>query len=276
MLVHIPGFDLALTAQSGQCFRFHQLSDDSFNLIAHSRLLTIDGLGNDKFRLSCDEAEYWQLWHNYFDLGHDYAAIGALPVQAGSYLHQAIGYAGGVRVLRQEPFETLIAFILSQRKSIPAIKTCMEALAKRYGEPIGEEAYAFPSPKALAQADEAGLKACGLGYRAPYIQKTAAMVFDHRIDLENLYHLDDGALEQTLLSCPGVGKKVAACVMLFAYHRLDAFPVDVWIQRVLLEHFPEGFPFSLYPGHCGILQQYLFCYARHQLKSGGKGANLST
>lgn len=267
MRVQIPGFNLRLTAESGQCFRFKQAGPGDYHLTAFGRALEIKDLGEGTFDFSCGEDEFHALWQNYFDLGRDYDALHALPVMEGSYLHHAMNHARGVRILRQEPFETLIAFIISQRKSIPAIKSCVEALCNRFGQEIVPGTFAFPSPQALAEADEASLLACGLGYRMPYVKNTARMVHEGAVNLETLSGAGDETLSAALQGLPGVGKKVAACVMLFAYHRMDAFPVDLWIQKVLSEHYPQGFPFDDYPGVCGILQQYLFCYARHQAKS---------
>lgn len=264
MQVHIPGFDLALTAASGQSFRFDRVKEGIYQLIARGRLLVIESLGEDVFDFSCTEEEFAQIWHNYFDLDRDYGALSALVGDQDSYLGQAYQYSRGVRILRQDPFETLIAFIISQRKSIPAIKTCMALLSNRFGTAISREHKAFPSPDALAEADDTALADCGLGYRVPYVKGTARMLASGQMDLDHLRTLNDSQLEAALMQFPGVGRKVAACVMLFAFQRMDAFPVDVWIQRVFEQEYREGFPFERYSGVSGILQQYLFCYARHQ------------
>lgn len=264
MEVHIPLFDLALTAASGQCFRFHKIKDGFYQLTAKGQVLHIQELGDKRYSFSCDEAAFETHWVDYFDLKRDYGAVHSLIRPQDGYLYEAMRYAQGVKILRQEPFETLMAFIISQRKSIPAIISCVEALSRRFGEQILEDVFAFPKPAALANASEEDLKACGLGYRVPYIKKTAQMVDGGQIDLEEIATLSDSELETELLRFPGVGKKVAACVMLFAFGRLDIFPVDTWIQKVLSAQYQDGFPFSAYPGVSGILQQYLFCYARNQ------------
>lgn len=268
MKVHIPGFDLALTAASGQSFRFLPVNDGEFRLIARGKLLMIRSLGGDLFDLSCTEDEFAQVWYDYFDLDRDYNCLAALVSDTDSYLSRAYAFARGVRILRQEPFETLIAFIISQRKSIPAIKTCMAALSSRFGEDIGMGHKAFPSPEALASADDEALAACGLGYRTPYVKGTARMLAGGQMDLDYLRSLNDSQLEAALMQFPGVGKKVAACVMLFAYQRMDTFPVDVWIQKVFEQEYRDGFPFERFPGVAGIFQQYLFCFARHQAGRG--------
>ena len=123
--------------------------------------------------------------------------------------------------------------------------------------------YAFPRPESLANAEEQALKSCGLGYRVPYIKKTSQMVACGEVSLSGIALLDDVSLEEQLLRFPGVGRKVASCVMLFSYGRMDVFPVDTWISKVLDNEYRDGFPFDRYQGIAGILQQYLFCYARH-------------
>jgi N-glycosylase/DNA lyase len=264
MVVHIPGFQLPLTASSGQSFRFNPFQDDAYELIALSQRLIIRDIGQDLYDFSCDEKQFMAVWHRYFDLDRDYETLQSLVLQDGSFLHQAVTYASGVRILRQEPFENLISFIISQRKNIPAIKSCVEKLSQKFGNEICPGVHAFPAPEALAGASTQDLSSCGLGYRTQYVKQSAELVSSGEIDLGALHLLNNADLEQELLRFPGVGRKVAACVMLFAYQRMDSFPVDVWIKRVLDAEFPSGFPYDQYPDICGILQQYMFCYARHQ------------
>ena len=262
MLVRITGFNLELTAASGQCFRFVPATKGACLLTAGNRRVMICEAGDDLFDFSCTEEEFKAVWHGYFDLGTDYMRIMDMVPPDGSFLSEAVAYARGLRILRQEPFETLISFILSQRKSIPAIRNCVERLCEKFGRRLSEDFFAFPEPAALMEAGEEGLLSCGLGYRAKYVRKTAEMIAMERVSLEGMRRLPDAELLGELTQLPGVGVKVASCVMLFAYHRLDAFPVDVWIDRVLRQNYPEGFPFERYIGVSGILQQQLFCYAR--------------
>ena len=262
MRLSIPGFDLAFTAESGQCFRMRPAGRSRWCVIAFGRTLEITILGEDVFEFHCSHKEYDTLWRSYFDLDTDYKSICALVRSWDGYLYEAVSFSRGLRILIQEPFETLISFIISQRKNIGAIRFSVEKLCKMYGEEIGRGVFAFPTPATLAEASMEGLLACSLGYRAKYIQETALMVREGKPALEPLHALCDNDLLAALLPLPGVGIKVANCVMLFAYHRLDAFPIDVWIKRVLSERFPGGFPFTRFPGVSGVLQQHLFCYAR--------------
>lgn len=257
----IVPFDLQLTADSGQCFRMRMVSPDTCMVVAQDQYVQITTLGDNRFRFACDEAQYLRTWAHFFDTDTDYLSLRALPGDA--YAERALHYARGVRILRQHPWEALISFILSQRRNIPAIRHCVEQLCRHFGRPLGSGLFAFPTPQALAGASMEELRACSLGYRAPYIAKTAQMVASGAVDLDALSVLPDDQLDATLRTLPGVGVKVSACVMLFGYHRLNAFPVDVWMERVIHSEYNGAFPLEAYAPYAGIFQQYLFVYARH-------------
>ena len=179
----------------------------------------------------------------------------------------------GLRILRQDPWEMLITFILSQRKSIPAITAAVEGLAQRWGTPIRTELetlFAFPDPAQLAEATEAELRACALGYRAPYVLDAVRKVSGGELDLEALGDLEDGELFQQLQTVLGVGKKVAECVCLFGYGRLSRVPVDVWIERAIREKCGGCEPFSRFGDDAGVMQQYVFYAMRWEKGRTGK------
>ena len=169
----------------------------------------------------------------------------------------------GLRILRQDPWEMLICFIISQRKSIPAIRTAVENLCTRFGAPLAEGGFAFPTAQALAAASDEALSGCGLGYRTKYVRDAAERVCDGRLDLAALAGRPTPEVQEALMAVFGVGIKVAQCVLLFGYHRLEAMPVDVWMDRVIQLEYKGKFPPS-YKKCAGVLQQYLFCYARQQ------------
>ena len=161
----------------------------------------------------------------------------------------------------------LISFIISQRKNIPAIKASIEKICRLAGEEICEDervgvVYSFPTPDKLAALSMEELSSCSLGYRDKYVHQAALDVCSGAVDLESWVNLDDAALMEKLISLYGVGVKVANCEILFGYHRLDAFPKDVWINRVLDLKYPDGFMFDQYAPYNGIMQQYLFFYSR--------------
>lgn len=260
--ITIPDFDIALTADSGQCFRFKKLGEKRYQLIAHQKLLIIEVLDKELFLLHCNEENYHSVWHNFFDMERDYSSIMKDVPTDDAFLQAALRHAGGLRILQQEPWECLVSFIISQRKNIPAIKGCVEALSSRFGQAIDEDIFAFPTPQTLAAASIDELNVCSLGYRSAYIQKTARMIAEGQIDLHDLKCLPDTQLKEKLMILPGVGTKVADCVMLFSYGRTEAFPRDVWINRVIDRHYAGQSPADKLGPYAGILQQYMFCYIR--------------
>lgn len=161
----------------------------------------------------------------------------------------------------------LITFIISQRKSIPAIRSAVEMLCEKAGtlcEEGGENFYTFPRPGELARLSEEDLRECSLGYRAPYIYQTVKRVCREKIHLSQWNSLPDETLIEKLLEFPGVGIKVANCTALFGFHRISRAPIDVWIERVIREHYGGRNPFVLYPETAGIMQQYMFYYIRNE------------
>lgn len=259
---HIENFDLCQIAESGQCFRMRMQDENTAVVVAGNKILHVFNAGEEEFEFCCDQKEFESFWYDYFDLGSDYGAYIDSIDRSDDFLLRAAGYGRGIRILRQDPFETLISFIISQRKNIPAIQASVDKLCRTCGEKIAKDTYAFPTPEAIAGLSEEELKSCSLGYRAPYVSETAKRVASGETDPEALREYNDEELLSELLSFYGVGKKVASCVMLFAYHRTASFPVDVWIQRVMDEHYHGRFPVEKYPGYAGILQQYMFFYAR--------------
>ena len=256
-------FSIADIAASGQCFRMTQDGSGSWTLIAHGERLHITQAADGLVTLSCTEEAFHARWQEYFDLETDYgAAIAAIPAE-DDFLRSAAAASAGVRLLRQDPWEMLITFIISQRKSIPAIRTSVERLCALCGE-AHDGWYAFPTPETVAALTIEELQSCGVGYRAKYIHETALLCLKQ--DLTALAALDDDSLQAALTAFPGVGVKVAQCVMLFGYHRQHAAPVDVWINRVIDEHYGGVNPFARYGERAGIYQQYLFYYRQHVLR----------
>ena len=252
--------------ESGQCFRWTPCGA-GYRIAAKNRILHAyqdDAQGS--LRLDCTPEEFEACWKAYFDLDTNYAAIIRRIPENDGYLKNAAAYGQGIRILRQEPWETLITFILSQRKNIPAIRQTVEKLCAAGGRVIGEDEgepiYAFPTPEEILVMTPDALKACGLGYRAEYVRRTAEDFCQKGIRAENYFDLDDEALLAALCCFYGVGKKIALCTMLFGFHRMNAFPVDVWMQKVGAR-YPGGFPTESYAPWGGVMQQYMFAYERY-------------
>jgi 3-methyladenine DNA glycosylase/8-oxoguanine DNA glycosylase len=264
IIIQNPDFNIRKIAESGQCFRLKPMQTGGYALVAYNRVLRVTD-SPEGAALDCSQAEFDAIWRDYFDLAADYASIRAQADPADAFLQHACDYGKGIRMLRQEPWEMLVSFIISQRKNIPSIQYCIEALCSRYGEPIesgGESFYSFPSAQTLAALDESHFLACSLGYRAKYVLSAARMVSSGTLDLSAIAAYSSEALYAALLTVPGVGEKVANCVMLFGYHRLDRFPRDVWINRIESREYDGAFPIERYPDTAGALQQYIFYYAR--------------
>ena len=260
-------FDLEQIADSGQCFRWNRISDYKYRIIAFGKILNIEqDLETGSVTMDCSDSDFDNIWKDYFDLGTDYGKIIERIPEDDEYLKRAASICDGIRIIKQDPWETLITFIISQRKNIPAIKASVEKICKAAGSVIGEadgeKLYAFPTPKQLSSLSMDDLNACSLGYRAQYIYKAARAAFDGAVDLDKWKSLGDEELFDKLCSLYGVGKKVANCTMLFGFYRLDSFPIDVWMNKIQAKYYPEGFPIEAYRPYGGVMQQYMFAYER--------------
>lgn len=260
--------DMRKIADSGQVFRFNKTDDGSYDLIANNKHLRIQKLIDNKdintYELDCSEEDYNKIWKDYFDMDTDYRIYTDDLDENDVYLQKACEYSKGIRILRQDKWEMLVSFIISQRKSIPAIKSSIEKMAVNLGEEIDDRIYAFPKPQEILSADDTVLESCGLGYRLPYIRAAARDVIENGVDLYDSDNLSDEELLEKLKEFKGVGVKVANCVLLFGYHRIGAFPIDVWVEKILNNHYDGTFPMERYKGYAGVLQQYMFFYEREK------------
>ena len=268
-------FDLSKIARSGQCFRVKEFEDGRFRFVTGREVLYIRQRSAGYFEVSCP-AETWQrVWVPYFDLGRSYFPVQEIIPDSDTYMKLAAKEGRGIRILRQDPWEMLVTFIISQRKSIPAIQNAVELLAGRFGEAVTtlyETVYTFPTAAQLAAAEGGDLAACKLGYRVPYIQDAVAKVLSGQIDLAALADLPDAELFETLKTIRGVGDKVANCICLFSYGRMSAAPIDTWIHKIIAREYGGKNPFPAYGEYAGILQQFAFYYAiAHKERFAGAG-----
>ena len=267
-------FDLQKIADSGQCFRVKKFRDGMFRFITGSEALYIRKLSGARYEVSSSDKAWKRVWVPYFDLERNYLRIREAIPASDPYMQSAARGGKGIRVLRQDPWETLITFIISQRKSIPAIKASVEMLATRFGEIITtpyETLYTFPSAAQLEKASDQDLTDCKLGYRVSYLKDAVAKVLSGNVDLPALSCLSDTDVLNALKTVRGVGDKVAACVCLFSYGRTGVAPIDTWIQKIIECEYGGVNPFPAYGEVAGILQQYAFYHAiSHKERFGGE------
>ncbi len=256
-------FDLEKIANSGQNFRSRLFKDGTYRFITRENILYIKKISETEWDVSCSELEWQDIWIPYFDLERSYKQI-RKKWRNDEFLRKASDEGAGIRVLQQDAWEMIVTFIISQRKSIPAIKRCVESLCKLYGKEIQterEKLYTFPTPESIRSAEENELASCGLGYRLSYIQDAAAKIAGKEQLLEQWNELQDAELLAALKSIKGVGDKVANCIMLFAYGRTASAPVDTWINKVIEKKYNGINPFPAYGDTAGIAQQYIFYYS---------------
>ena len=263
MLVSIKDdFSLDKIARSGQCFRA-SIVEDKYRFITEENIIYIKHIKDDTFEISCDNNTFNEIWQPYFDLNRNYRNI--VNSINDPFFEIAAKEGKGIRVLKQNAWEMVVSFIISQRKSIPAIIKSVEALCKVYGKPIQTEyelIYTFPTPEQLAIATPEGLKECSLGYRVPYVIDAVEKVLTKEIDLNNIAKLDDVSMLTELKKVKGIGDKVANCIMLFAYGRTASVPIDTWIQKIIEYKYNGENPFLAYGNNAGIIQQYAFYYVQ--------------
>ena len=259
--------DLEKIIESGQCFRGKCLEDGSYRFISGDSVIYLRPEDREAgvYTVSCDRESWETIWFPFFDLERCYSEIAVSESGKHEFVDQAIAHGRGVRLLRQDPWEMLLTFIISQRKSIPAIIKSVEALSEKYGHDIvteQESLRAFPSPEEMREATAEELTACGLGYRVKYILDAIQKVNSGELNLQAIAELPDNLLLEKLQAVMGVGIKVANCIALFAYGRTACVPVDVWIFRAIEKECGGVSPFSLYGENAGIIQQYIFYYER--------------
>lgn len=258
----IECLDLDLTLDCGQAFRWEKQSDGSYSGVAGGYFLNISKCGNDIIFKNTTKDSFDSFWVNYFDLNKDYKEI-CETLKQDKLLSSTIDEYYGIRILNQDSWEALCSFVISQQNNIKRIKLVINRLCKAYGDNLGDGHYTFPSAERLSQLSVEDFEALGTGYRAKYLERLAKEVAGGIIDLNIIKTLSLEEARQALLNIYGVGIKVANCALLFGFQFYSAFPVDVWMKRVM-EFYPEGLP-ECFNGYEGIAQQYLFHWARNNL-----------
>jgi N-glycosylase/DNA lyase len=271
----VRDYDLAATLDSGQTFRW-RLNDGAWTGVIGGRQVRLRQTGDSIVAETAAPAVGWDWLEHYLQTGTDLAAI-LKTFPADPPMQAAVRACLGLRLLRQEPWECLASFILSSTKQIVQIRQIVSLLCERFGEPIpvfpGQpREFSFPGAARIAALSEVELRGCKMGFRAPYLLASARSVAAGEIHLDRLQGLPVETARAELMRLPGVGRKIADCVLLFGYGFDAAFPIDVWVVKALQQlYFPkrraarprlERFAATHFGPHAGYAQQYLFHFMR--------------
>ena len=256
----IANFDLPHTLDCGQAFRWEEKENGIWKGVAFNKYLELEKLSDGTVILyNTTEEDFKNIWTEYFDLNRNYTEI-ITAISGNEILKNAALYGSGIRVLNQEPWETLCSFIISQNNNIKRIKGIIERLCENFGEDMGGY-FSFPTAEKIASLTLDDLAVLRSGFRAKYILDAAQKVAGGEIDLYNLKNLPVDDARNELMKIKGVGPKVADCALLFSHRHIEAFPKDVWIKRAMEVLFGGELPKEAIP-FAGIVQQYIFFYAR--------------
>lgn len=279
-IVDLTSFELKDIFDCGQCFRWNKQLDGSYIGIIKNNVIKVSKKGKYINFKSVGEDNLEEIVNNYFDLNRDYEQIKNILSQIDDNMKESIKYGEGIRILNQDIWETIISFIISANNNIPRIKGIIEKISKKYGNKIifeNEEYYTFPTIEELSKASVDDLRKLGLGFRDIRVYETTKIIKNKIIDIEYLKNEKDfEKVRNELLKLPGVGPKVADCILLFSeLKRLEAFPIDVWVRRVMNELYIHNndenkvkkeqikkIANEKFGNLAGIAQQYLFYWKR--------------
>ena len=266
-------FDPVQVFECGQCFRWVREQDGSYTGVVRGKVANVACISGALILNNVTFEEFDGIWFDYFDLGRDYGEV-KKAVAVDDIMREAIGFGGGIRLLRQEPWETMISFIISANNNIPRIMKIINDISRQYGKELyygGRRFYSFPGADSLASCSLEQLQTCRAGYRCSYIRETAEIVAGGSFDIGSLAAMETDEARKALLGLKGVGGKVADCILLFSGIGFDVFPTDVWVKRVMEELYFKReaslneirrFALDYFGKYAGIAQQYLFYYAR--------------
>jgi len=274
VITNLPDFELKHTFDCGQCFRFYPENDSKYTGIAFNKAVTISKKNDTVIFENTDIRTFNDVWLNYLDLNNDYYNI-KKSLSGNECMDEAIKEGFGIRILKQDLFETIVSFIISQSNNIPRIKKIIETLCCSYGNPIdynGNIYYSFPSPEMILESDLSILRA---GYRDKYIIEAAKTFVNNPLFPNELKAASTQEAKKMLMSIQGIGNKVSDCILLFGLGKTDSFPVDVWMKRIMeklyfkrecsIQEISE-YASKTFGNYSGYAQQYLFYYALNHKK----------
>lgn len=257
-------FSLEDTFECGQCFRWEKIENKYHGVALNSEVLVYYKDGSLIIEGNLSQKSH-EAWIKYFDLYLNYDNIRRNLADIDPVLKRACEFCPGIRILNQDPWETLCSFIISQNNNIPRIKGIISRLCESFGKKISENEFSFPEARIISELCEEDLKVIRCGFRAGYIIDAAKKVSSGEINLNNIEIMNIDDARKYLMQIRGVGPKVAECTLLYGFHKLEAFPIDVWMKRVMSEYFPDKNP-KMFGKYAGLAQQYLFHYTRNNEK----------
>ena len=269
---NVRDFNLTHVFECGQCFRWTKQDNGSYNGIVNCRAVNVNFYDGNLYISNATEQDFIDIWYEYFDLGTDYSKIKAI-LEKDDIMKEAIKTGYGIRLLRQDFWEIIISFIISANNRIPRIMKTVDSLSALRGNCIETDnsLYSFPEISELAKATLEEIGQCKAGFRCKYIHKTSQIMNENTISREKLLEMDTEMARKELMKLPGVGPKVADCILLFSGLKYDVFPTDVWVKRVMEELYLkkdsslkdiQKFAKNHFGELTGYAQQYLFYHAR--------------
>ena len=253
-------FNVALSVDCGQSFRWTVNNDGVIHGIVGNKAIDIIQNENEVIFKNTTKEDFENIWVDYFDLKRDYKTICSLFDD--EYLIEAVNQYYGIRILKQDPWEAICSFIISQNNNIPRIKGIISRLCENFGEKINDTDCTFPSAEKIAALSEDDLAVLRAGFRNKYILDAARKISSGEVSIEKIEKMPIEEARAELMKIKGIGAKVAECSLLYGFGRIEAFPIDVWVKRIMAELYPNGLP-KCTKGYEGIAQQYLFHWKRN-------------
>lgn len=264
VVTQTPCLNIELCLFCGQAFRWKKNADGSFHGVVSGKVTDIEQTKDKIIFKNTSEEDFLSLWLDYFDLKSDYVSI-TDKFRCDEHLAAALDEYYGIRILHQEPWEALCSFIISQNNNIPRISGIIDRLCESFGEKINDSDYSFPCYEKLKDLSESDLSPLRAGFRNKYIIDAAKKMSSGEVSAEKIKNSSIEQARQELMKIKGVGPKVAECTLLYGFKRKEAFPIDVWVKKIMSEMYPAGLP-DCTKNVEGIAQQYLFHYRRNSPK----------
>ena len=275
ILEGVADFDPKHIFECGQCFRWMAEEDGSYTGVAKGKVINVSRENDTVYIKNSSLKDFNDIWKDYFDLNTDYTKIKNILKNMDEHLEKATEFGWGIRILRQDPWEMIISFIISSNNRIPMIQRAIGNLSRQYGTYIGQyngvDYYDFPTPEQLNKASIEDIRACSTGFRDKYIKSTTEAVINNNDDVYKYNSLSTEECRKELMKFNGIGPKVCDCIALFGMQKYDTFPVDVWVKRVMQEFYVDDdmslpkmrtYAIDKFGDLSGFAQQYLFYYAR--------------